>query len=81
MPDLAEFYRTTDVPHKEDVSPEVENLRKQITDLKNSTSWKVGRAITWMPRKTKAVFRLVRQGGIKTVIKALRKKALAEIFR
>ena len=81
MPDLAEFYRTTDAPHKEDVSPEVENLRKQITDLKNSTSWKVGRAITWMPRKTKAVFRLVRQGGIKTVIKALRKKVLSEIFR
>lgn len=79
MPDLAEFYRTTDAPHKEDVSPEVENLRKQITDLKNSTSWKIGRVITWMPRKTKTILKPVRQGGIKTVIKSLRKKVLSEI--
>ena len=37
MSELAEFYRTTDVPHKEGVFLEVESLRRQINDLKNST--------------------------------------------
>lgn len=35
----------------------VTNLEKEIKDVRNSTAWKVGRAITVIPRKAKSLFR------------------------
>ena len=41
---------------------ENKKLSAEVRDLRSSNSWRIGRAITWLPRKIKALFKRLRRG-------------------
>lgn len=51
-------------------------LQKQMKDLRNSASWKVGRLITWFPRKTKSALKILKAQGPRGVLKAIKGKLM-----
>ena len=54
----------------------VQNLSKELFDLRNSTSFKIGRKITWLPRKVRGGIWCVRDHGMIYTFKLLTKRVL-----
>ena len=49
-------------------------FQNQLNDLRNSPSWRIGRAITWLPRKVRGGYRCVKENGWKYTIRHLGEK-------
>ncbi|EET60574.1 hypothetical protein BRYFOR_07392 [Marvinbryantia formatexigens DSM 14469] len=47
------------------------NLRKKIQELRASTTFKVGKTVTFIPRKLKSAYRVLKKKGIKELYKAI----------
>lgn len=63
---LEELRRKTDCDKME--------FQNQLNDLRNSPSWRIGRAITWLPRKVRGGYRCVKENGWKYTIRHLGEK-------
>ena len=53
------------------IKKENENLKHQIGSLQNSVSFKVGRIITWVPRKIRGGVKCLSQHGVGYTIKRM----------
>lgn len=51
------------------------NLRNKIRRLRASTTFKVGKTITYIPRKLKSAYRILKKKGVKELYKAILYKA------
>lgn len=51
-----------------------DGLERQINELRNSPSWRIGRAVTWLPRKVRGGYRCVKENGWKYTIRHLGEK-------
>lgn len=45
-----------------------DGLETELTDLRKSPSWRIGRTITWLPRKVRGGYRCVKENGWKYTI-------------
>jgi len=50
------YYKTT-LPEIESVKNELAKTEKELANIENSWSYRIGRIITWIPRKIKDLFR------------------------
>ena len=66
----------------ETINSELIKCREAISGLKNSYSYKIGRFITWIPRKIKATMRCYRENGLAfTLVRIFKGKKGAAAYR
>ena len=53
---------------------ELSRTKAELANVRSSTSYRVGRAVTWLPRKSKTTFRVFQNSGIKGVAKVIKRK-------
>lgn len=53
---------------------EIQKLRAEITALTNSRSYRLGRSLTWFPRKVRGFFRHWKESGLKATLRLLMQK-------
>ncbi len=54
-------------------------LENQLNDLRRSPSWRIGRTITWIPRKIRGGYRCVKENGWKYTIRHFGEKVKGKI--
>ena len=54
-----------------ETNKDLKKANKKIKEMKESTSWKIGRAITWPVRKLKTILRKFSNGNAYTILRDL----------
>lgn len=83
MTDPDEYYytkfRIVEGGTVEELQKKLRDAKTELRDIQHSKSFQIGRCITWLPRKVRAVIRYTRQHGLKSsyyrAIQTLRGKA------
>ena len=63
---------------KQVLTQQRDSLDYELTCVRNSASYKIGRVITFVPRKTKTAVRYMKQHGVKETIKLVIKKVIGK---